>query len=119
MMSNLDSIKANYNSYNSSKIKANLQFFKILVLVNKKSFPKVSPKNKILKFLYKIHLKHVVPVCGKILLGNPEEYKMLWKYTEAYKNSELAKQIFEEAGLHVNYESYFGGCATGISGKKT
>ena len=84
------------------------------------SFIEVSkPKNKILKFLYKIHLKHVVPVCGKILLGNPEEYKMLWKYTEAYKNSELAKQIFEEAGLHVNYESYFGGCATGISGKKT
>ena len=83
------------------------------------SFIEISePKNKLLRSLYKLHLKHVVPMCGKILLGNPQEYRMLWKYTEAYKNSELAKTIFEKAGLDVKFESYFGGCATGISGKK-
>ncbi|TNE71006.1 methyltransferase domain-containing protein [bacterium] len=83
------------------------------------SFIEVSqPKNNILRGLYKLHLKHVVPVCGRILLGNPQEYRMLWKYTEAYKNAELTKEIFEKSGLEVKFESYFGGCATGISGMK-
>jgi demethylmenaquinone methyltransferase/2-methoxy-6-polyprenyl-1,4-benzoquinol methylase len=83
------------------------------------SFIEVSqPQNRVLRALYKLHLKHVVPVCGKILLGNPQEYRMLWKYTEAYRNAKLTQKIFEEAGLEVKFESYFGGCATGISGKK-
>lgn len=83
------------------------------------SFIEVSqPKNRILRALYKLHLKHVVPICGRILLGNPEEYRMLWKYTDAYKNAELTQNIFDKAGLEVKFESYFGGCVTGISGKK-
>lgn len=83
------------------------------------SFIEVSePPNRILKLLYKLHLKHIVPFCGKLLLGNPQEYKMLWKYTSAYKNSHIAKKIFEDVGLEVNYRSYFGGCASGISGRK-
>jgi len=61
------------------------------------SFIEVSqPKNIILRAFYKLHLKHVVPICGRILLGNPQEYRMLWKYTEAYKNAELTKRIFED-----------------------
>lgn len=83
------------------------------------SFIEVSqPKNKLLRGLYKLHLKYIVPICGRILLGNPKEYKMLWKYTEAYKNAELTKKIFEDSGLVVKYETYFNGCATGISGRK-
>ena len=83
------------------------------------SFIEVSqPQNLILKPLYKLHLKYIVPFCGKLLLGNPQEYRMLWKYTETYKNALLTKQIFEDAGLEVKYQKYFGGCATGISGTK-
>lgn len=83
------------------------------------SFIEVSePPHSLLRALYKIHLKHVVPFCGRLLLGNPSEYRMLWKYTKAYKNAKLTEQIFRDAGLKVRYESYFGGCATGISGSK-
>ena len=83
------------------------------------SFIEVSqPTNIVLKSLYKLHLKHVVPIFGRILLGNPREYSMLWKYTEAYKNAKLTQQIFINSGLEVQFECYFGGCATGISGRK-
>lgn len=83
------------------------------------SFIEVSePKNSLLKSLYKLHLKHVVPICGKLLLGNPEEYRMLWKYTSAYKNSKQVESIFKKQGLKVQYNTYFYGCATGISGFK-
>lgn len=77
-----------------------------------------APTNPLLYALYKLHLKHIVPVCGRIFLGNPEEYRMLWKYTERFGNSRRSAEIFAEAGLKTQYVSYFGGCATGIVGKK-
>lgn len=83
------------------------------------SFIEVSqPQNVILKTLYKIHLKFMVPFCGRLLLGNPSEYRMLWRYTEAYGNAKQTETFFRDAGLEVKFESYFGGCATGISGRK-
>lgn len=83
------------------------------------SFIEVStPKNALLRALYKLHLKHLVPLCGKVLLGNPSEYRMLWQYTTAFSNADRVLQIFEEAGLAVKRESYFGDCASGISGTK-
>lgn len=83
------------------------------------SFIEVSqPASPVLHSLYKLHLKHVVPACGKILLGNPVEYRQLWKYTNAYRNSDAAAVIFSDAGLEVNKHDYFYGCATGISGRK-
>ncbi|RHX96260.1 ubiquinone biosynthesis protein [Leptospira yasudae] len=77
-----------------------------------------SPKNFLLYFLYKIHLKYVVPFFGKLILGNPTQYKMLWKYTESFQNSDSIARIFESAGLDVERKTYFGGCATGITGRK-
>lgn len=35
-----------------------------------------------------------------------------------FENSQKVKNIFEKYNLIVNIESYFGGCATGISGYK-
>ncbi len=77
-----------------------------------------SPDSAVLQTLYKLHLKHVVPICGKLFLGNPQEYRMLWKYTERFGNSEAAATQFKKAGLNAEYVSYFGGCATGIIGMK-
>lgn len=77
-----------------------------------------SPDSAFLNALYKLHLKHVVPICGKLFLGNPQEYRMLWKYTERFGNSEAAAAQFKKAGLNAEYVSYFGGCATGIIGMK-
>jgi ubiquinone/menaquinone biosynthesis methyltransferase len=83
------------------------------------SFIEISvPENKILKFLFGLYLGKIIPILGKLFLGNPSDYKMLWNYTSKFKNCREVQKIFEKYGLEVNYHSYFFGCATGISGKK-
>ena len=84
------------------------------------SFIEVSkPENKILKLFYGFYLGQVIPVLGRLLLGNPEEYKMLWKYTNKFNNAKQATEIFSKVGLQTNFSSYFYGCATGFYGEKT
>jgi len=83
------------------------------------SFIEVSiPGSKILKGCYMFHLRNIVPLVGKLFLGNPREYNMLWQYTERYSNSREVAAIFSVAGLEVTYDSYFNGCATGVHGSK-
>lgn len=83
------------------------------------SFIEVSkPSNAILKFLYGFYLGLIIPILGRVLLGNPNDYKMLWEYTNKFKDAKSAKEIFANTGLKTNYISYFYGCATGFYGKK-
>lgn len=77
-----------------------------------------SPKHRFLKALYILYLKYAIPVLGRLLLGNPEEYRMLWQYTRSFGNARNAARIFEQAGLKAQFSSYFFGCATGIYGEK-
>jgi ubiquinone/menaquinone biosynthesis methyltransferase len=83
------------------------------------SFIEVSkPTNKILKQLYSFYLGRIIPVLGKLLLGNPTEYKMLWRYTDKFDNAKRAEEIFNNQGLTTKSNSYFYGCSTGFSGHK-
>lgn len=92
---------------------------RVLITDGKFSFVEVSePKNKMLKLFYGFYLKNLIPIFGKIFLGEPVEYKMLWKYTENFKNSKSVNMIFRKNNLFSNYKEYFFGCASGISGKK-
>ncbi|MCU0436291.1 MAG: class I SAM-dependent methyltransferase [Raineya sp.] len=83
------------------------------------SFIEISePSNKLLKILYGFYLGQIIPILGKLFLGNPDEYKMLWKYTSKFKNAKIASDIFSNVGLETHYISYFYGCATGFYGMK-
>lgn len=83
------------------------------------SFIEISkPNNKILKTLYGFYLGQIIPFLGRLLLGNPEEYKMLWQYTNKFDNAKTATKIFLQAGLITDFSSYFYGCATGLYGTK-
>lgn len=83
------------------------------------SFIEISkPRNRVLKNLYGFYLGKIIPVLGKLLLGNPREYRMLWHYTDKFVNAKTASEIFNATGLHTTYYSYFNGCATGFSGYK-
>lgn len=83
------------------------------------SFIEVSkPESKILQFLYGFYLGKIIPILGRLLLGNPVEYKMLWEYTNKFGNAKRTAELFKEAGLTVYYKSYFFGCATGFYGRK-
>lgn len=92
---------------------------RILKPNGKFSFVEVSkPKNKILLYFYGFYLGKIIPILGKLFLGNPDDYKMLWVYIEQFENSKTVKEIFEKHNLKVTLDEYFGGCATGISGSK-
>jgi ubiquinone/menaquinone biosynthesis methyltransferase len=92
---------------------------RILKPGGKFSFIEVSqPKNKVLKSVYKLYIRKIIPIIGKALLGNPTEYKMLWQYTDQFENSKIANDIFNVNGLRSEYSSYFYGCATGFNGIK-
>lgn len=92
---------------------------RILKPNGKFSFIEVSkPENRLLNIFYGFYLGQIIPILGRILLGNPEEYKMLWHYTNKFKNSKNATIIFANAGLKTEFTSYFYGCATGFCGQK-
>lgn len=78
------------------------------------SVPRFAP----LKLPYLFYLERIIPVLGKLLLGNPENYRMLGVYTRKFGDCQLMKQYLAEAGFEVNYDCYFFGCATGVSGHK-
>ncbi|MEZ4912221.1 MAG: class I SAM-dependent methyltransferase [Saprospiraceae bacterium] len=76
------------------------------------------PNFVLLQFFYRFYLKWIIPMLGKLFLGNPEDYRMLWTYTDRFENCSQVKQIFERNNLEVEYHTYFFGCASGISGRK-
>ena len=83
------------------------------------SFIEISvPKNIILKSLYGFYTGTIIPIIGKLMLGNPENYKMLWRYTVRFKNCDLACKAFKYLNFEINKESYFWGCSTGFTGRK-
>jgi len=76
------------------------------------------PQNKLLQRIYMFYLKHIIPLLGKLFLGNPETYKMLGIYTQEFENSQKVAEIFEKQNFKVEYLQYFFGCASGIKGRK-
>jgi demethylmenaquinone methyltransferase/2-methoxy-6-polyprenyl-1,4-benzoquinol methylase len=92
---------------------------RILKTGGKFSFVEVSkPPNFILGKLYGFYLGKMIPILGRLLLSNPTEYKMLWRYAAAFKNAKKTAELFKSVGLNVTYISYFFGCATGFFGSK-
>lgn len=71
-----------------------------------------------LEGLYMFYLKNLIPVIGQLLLGNPQNYRMLGVYTEKMKNCQKMGEYLKQHGLHANYHTYFWGCASGVSGYK-
>lgn len=76
------------------------------------------PSSLLLRIPYMLYLKHVIPIIGKLLLGNPDNYRLLGVYTESFGNCERMAEYLRAVGLHVEYKQFFFGCATGITGRK-
>ena len=72
----------------------------------------------LLRVPFLFYLNHIVPLLGRLFLGNPENYRMLGVYTTAFRDCDHAYSLFAAAGLEVKKRSYFFGCATGIVGCK-
>ena len=76
------------------------------------------PPSWILRLPYMFYVNWIIPVIGWLALGNPDSYRLLGIYTSAFQNCNTTAACFASAGLAVNNQSYFFGCATGISGFK-
>ena len=72
-----------------------------------------------LRAAYLAYLTHVIPHIGRLLLGNPDNYRLLSRYTRSFGDCRGVTSAFRAAGLTADTVSYFFGCATGIVGFKT
>jgi ubiquinone/menaquinone biosynthesis C-methylase UbiE len=72
-----------------------------------------------LRAAYMFYLKWLIPLVGRMLLGNPDSYRMLGVFTQAFENANHFAECLREAGLNVVPVSYFFGCATGVRGMKS
>lgn len=83
------------------------------------SFVEISvPRPGMLRVVYMFYLKRLIPFLGRMLLGNPDCYRMLGIYTEAFDDVTHFAGCLRDAGLEVRQVSYFFGCATGVRGLK-
>jgi ubiquinone/menaquinone biosynthesis C-methylase UbiE len=71
-----------------------------------------------LRAVYMFYLKRLIPLIGRVLLGNPDCYRMLGVYTQAFDNATHFARCLREAGLEAMPVSYFFGCATGVRGTR-
>ena len=83
------------------------------------SFVEISvPTGSWLRWPYMFYVSRVVPWIGALFLGNPQNYRHLGVYTNAFRNCRETVRLFREAGLEAEYQSFFFGCATGLSGRR-
>lgn len=76
------------------------------------------PEFRPLRLLYMFYLKHLIPLLGRLLLGNPDHYRLLGVYAERFGDARHFCTCLQAAGFQVSYQRYFFGCATGVVGQK-
>jgi ubiquinone/menaquinone biosynthesis C-methylase UbiE len=83
------------------------------------SFTEISvPLFPPLRAMYMFYLNLVIPWIGRLLLGNPDCYRMLGAYTASFGDATHFAVCLREAGLEAVSVSRFFGCATGVRGVK-
>lgn len=81
------------------------------------SFLEISvPETRLMRWPYMLYLKYLIPLIGRVLMGNPEHYRLLGQYTENFGNARHFARCLQQAGLEAQYVRYFGGCASGVIG---
>ena len=76
------------------------------------------PNSTLMRIPYLAYLNHIIPWIGRLALGNPDNYRLLGVYTSAFGDCRKAAGSFADAGLEVDFQSFFFGCATGLTGRK-
>ena len=83
------------------------------------SFLEISvPSSGLLRVPYNFYLSYIIPVVGRILLGDVDCYRMLGRYTNAFGECGRIAERAREVGLEVSVRSHFFGCATSLVGVK-
>lgn len=76
------------------------------------------PRTGFLRIPYLFYLRYVIPVLGRLFLGNPNNYRMLAVYTQLFGTGDGAVTSLKQRGFSVKVDNLFFGCARRISGTK-
>jgi demethylmenaquinone methyltransferase/2-methoxy-6-polyprenyl-1,4-benzoquinol methylase len=68
--------------------------------------------------VFRWYVSTVIPLIGRLCLGDIECYRMLGRYTEAFESCAKLMSVFQSAGLNPRLQSHFYGCATSLFGRK-
>ena len=74
------------------------------------------PRSAFIRFFFRLYVKFYVPFLGWLFLGNPDNYRMLWRYTHEFGDCRQTFEAFEKEGFVVEYRTHFFGSATQIVG---
>lgn len=77
-----------------------------------------TPRRWLLRVLYLFYLRHLIPVIGRLFLGNPDNYRLLAVYTHSFGHGDCVRHAFTSEGLVVQREDLFFGCAQRFTGHK-
>lgn len=77
-----------------------------------------APPARWLRALFLFYLRRVIPVIGRLFLGNPDNYRMLGRYTEAFGDGAHVAEALRAAGLAVEQRTLFFGCAVAFVARK-
>jgi demethylmenaquinone methyltransferase/2-methoxy-6-polyprenyl-1,4-benzoquinol methylase len=76
------------------------------------------PRARLLRAAYMFYVKRCIPVIGRLLLGNPDHYRLLGVYTEAFGDASGMVEPLRARGLEVEFRRLFFGCATAVRGRR-
>lgn len=75
--------------------------------------------NRVPRWLYDFYLSAVVPVVGVLLVSDPVEYRVLFRYLRDYGSGSRAARAFgDHPLLETETRLHFFGCATSLSGSR-
>jgi ubiquinone/menaquinone biosynthesis C-methylase UbiE len=77
-----------------------------------------APRWRIVRGPFLFYLERVIPLLGRLLLGNPDSYRMLGVYTRRFGDCGGLVATLCAAGLEATGVEYFLGCATGVVGRR-
>jgi demethylmenaquinone methyltransferase/2-methoxy-6-polyprenyl-1,4-benzoquinol methylase len=77
-----------------------------------------SAENWFLGWLYRWYLTSIVPMIGKVCLGDIDCYRKLGVYTKAFGSCSTAAATFRDVGLETSIQNHFFGCASSLVGRK-
>jgi len=72
-----------------------------------------------LRGLYRFYMDGVLPLIERLFLRGAQDFAMIGTYTKNFQNAAYFADCLRKEGLEVDYRTYFFGCATGVSGRKT
>lgn len=76
------------------------------------------PRSRIVAPFFRFYVQHYVPFLGRLFLGNPDNYRMLWRYTDEFGDCSRVAEILRREGFEVAFTRWFFGSATQVIGRR-